>query len=41
MFAGMKRLAHDDKGSAIVWFQDCLATNQKEMLEYRLAQSEL
>ena len=41
MFAGMKRLAKDDPGTAIGCFQNCLATNQTGLLEYALAQTEL
>lgn len=41
MFAGMKKLSEGDKGSAIRYFQDCLAQNQKGTFEYALARAEL
>ena len=40
-FAGMKRLLAGDKGTAADYFRKCLATGQKNLTEYMLADAEL
>lgn len=37
----MKRFAADDKKTAKEAFQDCISTQQKNVIEYQLAQVEL
>ncbi len=40
-YAGMKKLFSGDKNGATESFRNCLATEQKDFLEYQFAQSEL
>jgi lipoprotein NlpI len=40
-YAGMKKLFSGDKKTAADYFHKCLATEQKDFIEFQLAQSEL
>ncbi|MGB8353532.1 MAG: tetratricopeptide repeat protein [Chthoniobacteraceae bacterium] len=40
-YAGMKKLLSGDKRTAAGYFQKCMATGQKDFIEYQMAQSEL
>jgi lipoprotein NlpI len=40
-YAGMKKLVNGDKDAAANYFHKCLATQQKDVTEFQLAQSEL
>ena len=40
-YAGMEKLLSGDKNTAANYFHKCLATQEKDFIEFQLAQSEL